>query len=214
MRAEKKQEIDMGVLSSSVSITGYKIDGKLEDPVMETMEKKLKQHTIMEIDEEVSEKAIGWTSLENPYEPDFDGASFCIGTYMVFALRIDQKSIPSKVLKKYYTLEMSKLLSESGRKYLNKTEKRMVKDRVYSILLRRYPATPKVYDLIWNYEEGFLWFFSNQKSANEELETLFSKTFQLSMIRLFPYTIADLDTGLSDSEREQVNKLSPTRFSE
>jgi recombination associated protein RdgC len=109
---------------------------------------------------------------------------------------------------------MLKMLSESGRKYLNKTEKRMVKDRVYSILLRRYPATPKIYDLIWNYEAGFLWFFSNQKAANEELETLFSKTFQLSLIRLFPYTIADLNAGFSDSQKEQLNTLSPTQFSE
>jgi recombination associated protein RdgC len=204
----------MGLLSPSVSITCYKVTGTLEDPVMDFVEKKLKQNMIMEIDDDVSEKAIGWTSVENPYQPDFEGSSFCIGTYLVFALRIDQKSIPAKVLKKFYVLEMLKMLSESGRKYLNKTEKRMVKDRVYSILLRRYPATPKVYDLIWNYEEGFLWFFSNQKSANEELETLFSKTFQLSLIRLFPYTIADLNAGLSDSQKEQLNKLSPTQFSE
>jgi recombination associated protein RdgC len=204
----------MGLLSPSVSITCYKVDGTLEDPVMDFVEKKLNQNKIMEIDDDVSEKAIGWTSVENPYQPDFEGSSFCIGTYFVFALRIDQKSIPAKVLKKFYVLEMLKMLSESGRKYLNKTEKRMVKDRVYSLLLRRYPATPKIYDLIWNYEEGFLWFFSNQKTANEELETLFSKTFQLSLIRLFPYTIADLNAGFSDSQKEQLNKLSPTQFSE
>lgn len=204
----------MGLLSSSVSITCYKVDGILEDPVMDTVEKKLKQNMIMEIDDDVSEKAIGWTSMENPYQPKFEGSSFCIGTYLVFALRIDQKSIPAKVLKKFYVLEMLKMLSETGRKYLNNTEKRMVKDRIYSTLLRRYPATPKIYDLIWNYEGSSLWFFSNQKSANEEFETLFSKTFQLSLIRLFPYTIADLNAGLSDSQREQLNKLSPTQFSE
>ncbi len=204
----------MGLLSSSVSITCYKVDGTLEDPFMDTVEKKLKQNMIMEIDDDVSEKAIGWTSMENPYQPKFEGSSFCIGTYLVFALRIDQKSIPAKVLKKFYVLEMLKMLSETGRKYLNNTEKRMVKDRIYSTLLRRYPATPKIYDLIWNYEGSFLWFFSNQKSANEEFETLFSKTFQLSLIRLFPYTIADLNAGLSDSQREQLNKLSPTQFSE
>jgi recombination associated protein RdgC len=204
----------MGLLSSSVSITCYKVEGSLEDPVMDTVEKKLKQNMIMEIEDDVSEKAIGWTSVENPYQPKFEGSSFCIGTYLVFALRIDRKSIPAKVLKKFYVLEMLKMLSESGRKYLNKTEKRMVKDRVYSILLRRYPATPRVYDLVWNYESGFLWFLSNQKSSNEEFETLFSKTFQLSLIRFFPYTIADLNAGLSDSQREQLNKLSPTQFSE
>jgi recombination associated protein RdgC len=204
----------MGLLSSSISITCYKVDGTLEDPVMDIIEKKLKQNTLLEIDEDVSEKAIGWTSFENPYNPNFEGSSFCIGTSFVFSLRIDQKSIPAKVLKKFYVLEMEKMLSESGRKYLNKTEKRMVKDRVYSVLLRRYPATPKTYDLIWNYENGFLWFFSNQKSVNEEFETLFSKTFQLSLIRLFPYTIADLNAGLSDLQREQLNKISPTQFSE
>lgn len=204
----------MGLLSSSVSITCYKISGNLDNPLMETMEKKLKQHIITEIDDETSEKNVGWTSLENPYEPNFEGSSFCIGTYMFFSLRIDQKSIPSKVLKKYYTLEMKKILCESGRKYLNKTEKQMIKDRVFSVLLRRYPAIPKIYDLFWNYEEGFLWFFSNLKSANEELETLFSKTFQLSMIRLFPFTIADLDTGLSDLQRERLYKLSTAQFSE
>ncbi len=204
----------MGLLSSSVSITCYRVDGTLEEPVMDIVEKKLKQNTIVEIDEDISEKALGWTSLESPYQPKFEGSSFCIGTYLVFALRIDQKSIPAKVLKKFYMLEMLKMLSESGRKYLNKTEKQMVKDRVYSILLRRYPATPKIYDLIWNYEGGFLWFFSNQKSANEEFETLFSKTFQLSLIRLFPYTIADLNAGLSDLQKEQLNKLSPTQFAE
>jgi recombination associated protein RdgC len=204
----------MGLLSPSVSITCYKVDGTLEDPVMDFVEKELKQNKILEIDDDASEKAIGWTSVENPYQPDFEGSSFCIGTYFVFALRIDQKSIPAKVLKKFYVLEMLKMLSESGRKYLNKTEKRLVKDRVYSLLLRRYPATPKIYDLIWNYEEGFLWFFSNQKAANEELETLFSKTFQLSLIRLFPYTIAELNAGFSDSQKEQLNALSPTQFSE
>jgi len=204
----------MGLLSSSVSITCYRVDGTLEEPVMDIVEKKLKQNTIVEIDEDISEKALGWTSLESPYQPKFEGSSFCIGTYLVFALRIDQKSIPAKVLKKFYMLEMLKMLSESGRKYLNKTEKQMVKDRVYSILLRRYPATPKIYDLIWNYEGGSLWFFSNQKSANEEFETLFSKTFQISLIRLFPYTIADLNAGLSDLQKEQLNKLSPTQFAE
>ncbi len=204
----------MGILSPSVSITCYKVDGTLEDPVVDTVEKKLKQNMVMEIDDDVSEKTAGWTSLENPYQPKFEGSSFSIGTYLIFALRIDQKSIPAKVFKKFYVIEMLKMLSESGRKYLNKTEKGMVKDRVHLMLLRRYPATPKIYDVIWNYEGGSLLFLSNQKSANEEFETLFSKTFHLSLIRLFPYTIADLDAGLSDLQREQVNKLSPTQFSE
>ncbi|MEJ2167882.1 MAG: exonuclease, partial [Desulfobacterales bacterium] len=76
----------------------------------------------------------------------------------------------------------------------------------------RMPATPKVYDLVWNHENSVAWFFSNLKAANEELETLFSKSFNLSLIRLFPYTAAELSAELTDTQRDELQKLSPTHF--
>jgi outer membrane protein OmpU len=45
------------------------------------------------------------------------------------------------------------------------------------VLSLRIPATPNFYDVLWKYEEAELWFFTNQKSANEELETQFSQSF-------------------------------------
>ncbi len=203
----------MGLLSSSVSITQYKVEGKLES-VSDAIAKALEKNVIQEIDDDVSDKAVGWTSIESPFKPNFKDLSFFFGTYLIFSLRIDRKSIPVKVLNKYYTLEADKILSESGRKYLNRNEKSMIKDRVYTQLLKRYPATPSIYDLIWNYEAGILWFFSNQKGPNEELETLFSKSFNLSLIRMFPFTAADLTMGLMEKERDLLIKLSPTQFSE
>ena len=53
-------------------------------------------------------------------------------------------------------------------KYLARDEKKMLKESVISALTLRIPATPKVYDLIWNYEDCLLWFFSTLKSANDE----------------------------------------------
>jgi hypothetical protein len=76
----------------------------------------------------------------------------------------------------------------------------------------RIPATPNIYDLVWNYEDSVVWFFSNLKAANEELETLFAKSFNLSLIRLFPYTAAELSSDLSDSQRDKLQKISPTQF--
>ena len=74
------------------------------------------------------------------------------------------------------------------------------------------PATPLIYDLIWNYVGGKLWFFSNLKAANEELETLFAESFKLSLIRMFPYTAAEMDADLSDSERDRLNQISPVNI--
>ena len=204
----------MGLLSSSVSITRYKVEGKIEEPFLETIAHCLKMNIISESNNDLSEKNVGWTSFENPFSPDFGGSSFVIGSHLVFSLRIDKKVIPSKILKKHCAIEEAKRLAETGREYLSRNEKKNIKEHVTSVLLLRIPSTPNIYDLIWDYEDASLLFFSNLKSANEELETLFPETFNLSLIRLFPYTMADLIMGLSHVERDALNKLSPTNFKE
>jgi len=202
----------MSLLSNSVSITRYMVHGKIKAPIIENITNGLIKNTISEIDNQVSDRTVGWTSFEKPFQPNFGSSSFVYGSYFVFSLRIDKKNIPSKVLKKHYTIEAAKWMTESGRDYLSKTEKKMVKDHVINALSLRIPATPNIYDIVWNYENLSLLFFSNLKAANEELETLFSKSFNLSLIRLFPYTAADLSSNLPDSQRDELQKISPIHF--
>jgi len=197
----------MGLLSSRMSITRYKVVGQLDGSVHETVYRRLKQHAIPKIEDAGSDAAVGWTSFESPYSPDFEGDSFVFGSYMVFALRIDKKSIPPKLIQKHYVLDVAKHLANTGRHFLSGNEKKAIKDDVFNTLARRIPATPNVHDLIWEYNTASLWFFSNLKAANEALETLFLKSFKLQLIRLFPYTTADLVAGLSEQERDALRKL-------
>lgn len=201
----------MSLLSSTASITRYRVDGKIESNLLETIYTGLKEQMIPEI-EDASEKVVGWTSFDNPFNPNFEGSSFSIGNYLIFSLRIDKKTIPPKIIKKYYEIEMNKRLKESGREYLSRQEQKMAKDHVINVLALRIPATPNIYDLVWNYEESVLWFFSNLKAANEELEDLFFKSFKLNIIRLFPYTVAHFSAGLSDLELDSLNQLQPAGF--
>jgi len=202
----------MSLSSSTVSITQYNVQGSLKSQIISTVTEALSKNTIADIDQQVVDKAVGWTSFDKPFQPDFNGSSFVYGSYFVFSLRIDKKNIPAKVLKKHYTIEAAKRMSQSGRDYLSKIEKKMVKDHVLSALILRIPATPNIYDVVWNLEASSLWFFSNLKAANEELETLFAKSFRLSLIRIFPYTAADLLSNLTDSQRDTLQKVSPTQF--
>lgn len=204
----------MGILSSSASITQYHVEGKLQDPVLETVASGLKINSIAEIDNESSDKAIGWSCFDNPFSIDFDRSSFLIGTHLVFSMRIDKKSIPNKIIQKHYHIDLKKRMENSGRDFLSKTEKKEIKDHVIHLLNLRIPPTPNVYDLIWNYESERLWFFSNLKGANEELETLFTRSFKLKLIRLFPYTMATLGSPLSPVEKDAVSQFNQTRFAE
>ena len=202
----------MGLLSASNSITRYRVEGRLRKPFTETVAAGLQKHAIGEIDDQSLEKAVGWTSFEKPYQPDFRDSNYIYGTYLVFALRIDKKTLSPKMVQKHFMIESARRLAKSGRQYLSRNEKQTIKDHVVDRLNIKVPATPHVYDIIWNYEDSVLWFFSNLKAANEELETLFLRSFNLTLIRVIPYTAAFLDSDLSDTEKDILIKLSPEDY--
>lgn len=204
----------MGLLSSSVSISRYRVEGKIEKPVTEAVAKGLRKNAIADIDEDTSEKSVGWTSFENPFSPNFETSSFLFGNLFIFSLRVDRKSIPAKLLKKYVTLETFKRLDKTKRRFLSKDEKKAIKDKVINDLAIRIPSTPNVYDVIWDYEKSNIYFFSSLRSSNEDLESLFKRSFDLSLIRIFPYTAAELLSSLSDQERDALIGLSPLHFSD
>ena len=114
----------MGILSSSVSITQYQVEGKIEPPIMPAIAKGLIQNAVAEIDDQSSDKAVGWACFNEPFSIDFDHNPFLIGSHFVFSMRIDKKTIPAKVIKKHYALEIKKRLARSGREFLSKTEKK------------------------------------------------------------------------------------------
>ena len=141
-------------------------------------------------------------------------ANFLFAEMFVFALRINKKSIPPKVVRKQIAVETARRKLDTGRDFLSRNEKKMIKEHVMNVLSLRIPAIPNIYDVLWHHVDGELWFFSNQKAANEALETLFTHSFKLTLIRLFPYTLAELGADLSHAERDVLDKLSPTLFSE
>jgi recombination associated protein RdgC len=204
----------MGLLSLSVSVARYQVNGKIDSQIKETVLKGLKKYCIDDIENEQADKAVGWTSFDSPFKPDFEGLRFEVGPYFIFSLRIDKKTISPKIIQKYFSMEVEKYLKSTGKQYLSKTEKKNLKDHVISVLALRIPATPNVYDLVWNHEASSLYFSSTSRSANEELEALFFKTFGLSLIRLFPYTTAELIMNLDDKQKDILLNLSPTDFTD
>ncbi|HBN26190.1 MAG TPA: exonuclease [Desulfobacteraceae bacterium] len=204
----------MGLLTSSISITRYKVNGELQTPIKESIYNGLRKNLIQDIDKQPIDRVIGWTSFESPYIPDFQEESLFFGSHIIFSLRIDKKTLPTKLIKKFVAIETAKLLKQSGREFLSTNEKKTIKDEVIDRLNQGIPATPNIYDVIWNYEEKTLWFLSNLKAANEELETLFLKSFDLTILRLFPYTGAYFMKTLSDSEKDLLTNVASTQFSE
>ncbi len=202
----------MGLLSATMSLARYRVEGRIPDPFLETVRDRLKNNAIREIDNDPAEKSVGWTCFENPFQPDFDSANLVFGTHLVFSLRIDKKQIPAKVLRKHLNMAAAKRLKQTERNSLTKNEKQELRDEVARRLYVRIPATPNLYEVVWNYEEQLLWFFTTQKAANEELESIFAKSFKLSIIRMFPFTEAEMVCDLTDKQKDLLYKAGPTDF--
>lgn len=202
----------MSLLSSAISITRYRVNGKLENPINDAVYLGLRKNMLPDIDDIESAQSAGWTSFQDPFTPSFEGSSFVYGNYFVFSLRIDKKTIPAKLVQKYMAIEISKKCKASGREFLSRNEKKMIKDNVISILGLRIPATPNIYNVLWNYEASQVWFFTHLKSPNEELETLFKTSFGLVLTRIFPFTFAESFPGMSGFDLDLLTPLSPTKI--
>ncbi len=203
----------MGLISSTHAVSRYHIDGEIEGSVVERILEGLTQYSIPRIESEYDEVSAGWAPVESPYNPDFSKFSFQFGTYFLFSLRIDKKSIPAKLVQKYMAIEMDKKKESSGRDFLSKNEKSEIKELVIDVLMHKIPAIPSIYDVLWNYEEKIVYFYSTQKAANELFETHFLKSFNVKPIRLFPYTIIQTQSDFSDDKKEQADALVPVSYS-
>jgi recombination associated protein RdgC len=203
----------VGVLSPSTSLSRYRVEGTAKNPLRESVLNGLTRHVFASSGDNVADKTIGWTSFKDPYQPEFEAYSFVFGSYFAFSLRIDKKSVPANLVNKYFAIESARKLKSTGREFLSRNEKKLIKEHVVNTLHLRIPATPNIYNVLWNYGSEVLMFFTNLKTPNEELETLFTASFNLRLIRIFPYTLADLSGGLSEQERDTLQGLSPTQWS-
>ena len=203
----------MGLISSTHSVARYHIDGKIEGSINEKVREGLIKYSIPKIENEYDEISAGWAPLESPYNPDFESFSFIFGTYFVFSLRVDKKSIPAKLIQKYMAMEFEKKKEKSGRDFISKNEKSELKEHVTDILMHKIPAVPSLYDVLWDYEEKNLYLYTTQKAANEFFETIFLKSFKLKPIRLFPYTLIETKSSFQSSQKDKFLTLTPLKYS-
>ena len=202
----------MSLLANVTSITRYQVLETLESPVSESVYAGLHQNMMPDIDDIDTATSSGWTSFQDPFAPNFEGSSFVYGNYFLFSLRIDKKTIPSKLIQKFMAIEIAKKRQATGREFLSKNEKKMIKEHVINLLNLRIPATPNIYNVVWNYEASLVWFFTHLKGPNEVLETLYKTSFGLTLKRIFPFSFAESAPAMSAFDRDQLLSLSPTNF--
>lgn len=179
----------MGIMAGRIGIIRYKTPGG--DASRIAILEKLQQFAFREIDEEsVVEESIGWVtildkdkaivphggdtaSLENDLE--WNGFQF-------FSLRRDIRRVPGVVLRDEIRKTLDAWLKDHPTfSRVPKQTRADISDAVKLKLLTKTLAVPTVWDIAWNSESGDLFFFNTSLKAMDIFETMFRKTFQVSL---------------------------------
>lgn len=197
----------MGLLSSSATFVRYAVEGELPPNFLDFAAERIAQNAYRDIDDNFEERSVGWVSVLSMFDSSFEYASFAVGDHMVLTLRVDERTVAPKVLKKFTMKEEARLLKERQIPKLSRAQKIEIKENVKLMLLKKAMPAPATYDLCWNLSEGTLLFFSTSQKAQTELEDFFKKTFDLTLRLQIPYLTAE--HLLKPEYHDALSRLTP-----
>jgi DNA recombination-dependent growth factor C len=201
----------MGLLSSSTSISRFRIKGEVPPDYKERYPLQIRRYSFRYLDEgSIDERSVGWVSMQDVWDNKFKAEEFFKDSLIALSLRVDVRKPPPSALKYYCQQAEADEKARLNKKFLSKTERKQIRERVYLQLLKRAIPRTSAYDMIWNLKTGRVLFSSLNNNLCGEFAELFKKTFGISLIPLFPYTIAQ--NQLTEEQLKLVDQTRPYSF--
>ncbi|MEN6375356.1 MAG: recombination-associated protein RdgC, partial [Smithella sp.] len=176
----------MGLLKGNFSFARFHVEGQLPQAFLNFVNNRIKANSFRETTKSTEEKRLGWVSVTDVLDADFESANYVLGDYLIFSLRIDRKIIPPKLMKIKVMEEERQFLAESGKERINKQITNGIRDKVKLELLSKLDPVPSFYDVCWALGQNTVYFSSLSDKIADDFVDLFKKTFSLSLIRLLP----------------------------
>jgi len=197
----------MGLLSRTASFVRYSVEGELPDNFWDFAAERIAQFSFQDIDDTFDEYSIGWVAVDNMFDNGFAYSSYAFGDQIVLALRIDERKVPSSLLKKFSLKEEERIKKEHRAPRLSRGHRQQIKEDIRLQLIKKALPVPSVYELSWNLANNTMLFFSTSAKAQSVLEDFFKESFGLTIILQVPYlSAANL---LDHSEQERLKEIQP-----
>ncbi len=197
----------MGLLSSSATFVRYSVVGDIPENFMDIASEQISRYAFKDIDDTYDEFSVGWVSILNMFDDVFAYASFVAGDHICLTMRVDERKVSPKVLKKFCLKEEERIKKERQIPKVSRGQRIEIKENMEMLLMKRAVPVPATYDLVWNLAENTLLFFSTNQKAQTQLEDFFKDTFGLLISLQIPYTTAE--RLLDASGRQALANISP-----
>ncbi len=170
----------MPLLKGAMGARRYRVLLASDPPDRDRYLELLNEHAFREPDSKAKAgENQGWVSLHNLCITEFTHEDSYYNQYLCFALRMDKKAIPARLLKALLDLRVTHWLQEMNRERVPAAVKRELKEQLELELLPRQLPSVGAHDVCWDLANDVVWFFNNGNKANEVFRTLFAQTFNL-----------------------------------
>jgi len=195
----------MGIISGALTFKSYIVEGYDHRNVdYELWLKKLNRGFFKPINKDKSEKeAFGFTDNKDIFAEELEMKNTFFDNYVYFSFRRDTLKMQKSVINHY----IRKIEKEFTKK-ITKKEMKDIKERAEAKYIRELYPTIASYEVTWNIETGFLYFFTQSRAVNEKFTEWFERHMDLELTEVETATFAA--TILSDEELVQFDKKSPS----
>jgi len=131
-------------------------------------------------------ETLGWTALQNLCVTEFTHESCFFNQYFCWSLRIDNKTLPAKLLSALLDLRIQDWLAETGRERIPARVKGEIKDQLQLELFPRQLPSVGVHEIAWDLKSETIRIFANSTKVNESFRILFSQSFGLETRAIGP----------------------------
>lgn len=203
----------MGVFSGTLSYVRYFVEGDLPEDFRTRYLERIQMYATPELTlDNEDEQVHGWASVESILDVAFAPEKVFFDEYILLSFRIDRWKVPPTLLKAYAIEAEKAFLVENQRDKISKRERTQIREKVRLKLKQQVLPTLSATDLCWHPDQGVLRFWTHSSKTNEMMIELFEKTFEVSLVPLSAYTLAER-AGLSEEELEQLTGLESEPFS-
>ncbi len=200
----------MGFINGTASFVRFSVEGDLPENIWDFIADRVVAFGFRDIDETYEESSIGWVSVLNMFDTEFDYASYAAGNYVTLSMRIDERKVSSAIVKKFVQKEEERVKKEKQIPKIPRSMRVEIKERIQNELMRKALPMPAVFDLCWNLENSTLLFFSTNKKAQALLEDLFKESFGLTLMQQIPYLCGE--HLLDEDDAERLATITPESF--
>jgi DNA recombination-dependent growth factor C len=205
----------MSFIHGVATFSRYRVDGTLPGDYIDVFPKRILRYGFRNLDDlPGEERSAGWVRILDMFDPAFKAMEYFKDPYLALSWRVDTKKIPKEALTQYSRKEENEVKEREGIEYLAKSRREEIRDAVRSRLLKRALPQSGVYDMVWNLQTNAVLFGATSNKLCDEFAEFFRKTFDLFLIPVYPYALAQRAFELSGKDQDLADDVQPLFFEE